>query len=99
MENTQAKYYKMYYEDLEGEGFYYCEVINTEISRQLIEVNQKVHWATPLACSNEHYDFTDQPEFNEQEQKEWAKENNTVFTEITPYFFETIWTNAKTNSA
>ncbi|ABC30277.1 hypothetical protein HCH_03534 [Hahella chejuensis KCTC 2396] len=59
------KYYKSYTESHDGEeGFYYCEVKNGLITRQINAFNNVLYWATPSDEYDEEYFFTDQPEFS-----------------------------------
>lgn len=88
------KYYKTNLETIEyGEGFYYCEVIENEIQRQIMELNGTLYWATLYQHKDERFDFTDQPEMSEEEVK--VMKENFEGLEISKDHFETLWEKSK----
>lgn len=88
-----TKYYKCIWEDEDSDGFYYSEVINGEVSRQIVEIDGDLKWSTLHEQKDECYMFTDQPEVTEED-IEYSKEY-LEGVEITKEKFEEIWLASK----
>ncbi|KKD59669.1 hypothetical protein RN22_14575 [Grimontia sp. AD028] len=88
-----SKYFRCIWEGEESDGFYYSEVINGEITRQIVEIDGDLKWSTLLEEKDECYMFTDQPEVREED-IEYSKENLDGI-ELTREQFEEIWLASK----
>jgi len=83
-----VSYYRTVWEGIGADdGHYYAEVKSGEIVRQIVAIGDVLYWATLHECSNELYDFTDQPEVSEEELE--------GFEEISVSDFESLWLRAK----
>lgn len=62
------KYFKAYAESVEGEsGECFMEVDGDNlITRQVLEFDGTLYWATPEGHADERHMFTDQPEIDEE---------------------------------
>ena len=63
-------YYRYIWEGIEDDGFYYAEVIDNLIQRQIVEIGGELFWSTLQAEKDERYGFTDQPEVSQEEIEE-----------------------------
>jgi hypothetical protein len=84
-----AKYYKCIWEGETSDGIYYSEVIDGEITRQIVEIEGDLKWATPHEEKDEAYFFTDQPEVTEEDLK--FAEDNLDGKEISSNEFGELW--------
>ncbi|MCU0439200.1 MAG: hypothetical protein MUC49_14980 [Raineya sp.] len=88
-----TKYYRTYNESHYGDvGYYYCEVHNQTITRQIVSFENHLYWATPSNCNNDEYDFTDQPDFLDSDLSQLKEHNQLI--ELTKEEFEGIWEKA-----
>ena len=87
------KYYKCIWEGEDSDGFYYSEVKENEIQRQVIEIGENLYWATLEDEKDELFEFTDQPEIRDEEIA-FAREHLDG-SELTKEAFEEIWQKSK----
>ncbi|XVJ68692.1 MAG: hypothetical protein HEQ39_02865 [Rhizobacter sp.] len=88
------KYYRTYNESAEGEvGYFYCEVTNEMITRVINEFGAQLYWSTPDSAKDERHEFTDQPEFRDQDIMDLI--DNFDLVELTKEKFEELWARSK----
>jgi hypothetical protein len=81
------KFYKFYTVSLDNEdGFYYCEVLDGMIVRQINQFGTSLYWATRESERDPRYDLTDQPVL--------AVEEQDVGEEISEQEFTALWKQA-----
>jgi hypothetical protein len=86
-----SKYFRTYTESHEGEeGFFYAHVEGGMITRMINVFGDRLLWASPTACKDELYDFTDQPEWSDTDSL--RTEQGDI--EISESEFEELWSRA-----
>lgn len=85
------KYAKLYSESLDGcIGKCYFEVIDYFVTRQIDVFGEDYYWSDSAGCNKEGYEFTDQPEWDENDESSWDE-----YEEISVNEFEEVWRTAK----
>lgn len=85
-----ARFFQTYCENAAGNmGYFSFEVIHHMLTRIVSEYEGRLYWSTPTACKDESYEFTDQPEFNDQEIPTLIADFQLI--PLTPAQFEDLW--------
>jgi hypothetical protein len=80
----------MYCENAEGTmGYFSFEVINYELTRIVNDYDGHLYWSTPSARKNESYDFSEKPDFSDEEIPDLI--TDFQLTELMPVQFEDLW--------
>lgn len=97
--NTRArvmasKYYKCNSDGMDyEEGHYYFEVVNHLTVKQINVYDENMYWATERDGNYGKYDFTDQPEFPEEDIPRLMCEHD--LQEISKEAFLSVWEQAQ----
>lgn len=87
---TSPRFFQMYCESASGSmGYFSFEVINQMLTRIVNDYDGHLYWSTPSSCKDETYEFTDQPEFSDNEIP--ALTADFQLTELTAFQFDDLW--------